>query len=185
MININIYSIEDYIKNTQENWLYLLMSGFPQWIECGTLCCWSCCISWTHCHFRCKLMPQTSKCRVAFQRLFIWWLFELWYCYFPHVSYQRWHIISKNHAPGALQYAVNHYKERSATEETVASLQRHDIMCVNTTSSQNLNFVVRHNFVAKYEDEQFKPCLRTSLANTMVLIVDYVESYFFEIQTKV
>jgi hypothetical protein len=61
-----------------------------------------------------------------------------------------------------------------------------------TTSDQFLSYskpklqeFVRHSFVAKWEDEQFKTCLASFPADTMVSVIDYAQNYSFEVQNEV
>ena len=39
--------------------------------------------------------------------------------------------------------------------------------------------------MAKWEDDQFRTCLRTAPADTMVSVSDYAENYLFEVQNEV
>jgi hypothetical protein len=48
-----------------------------------------------------------------------------------------------------------------------------------------LEAFVQHNFVAKWEDDQFRVCLASFPDDTMVFVIDYVENYSFEVQNKV
>ena len=88
--------------------------------------------------------------------------------------------------------AWKHYEMQSIT--TRKGLQRKKLQLVykDTTSREliqylkpKLQFFVRHSFVAKWEDEQFRTCLRTSPADTMVSVIDYAENYSFEVQNEV
>jgi hypothetical protein len=48
-----------------------------------------------------------------------------------------------------------------------------------------LQAFVRHAFLAKWEDEQFRACLASFLDDTMVSVIDYAENYSFEVQNEV
>ena len=85
-----------------------------------------------------------------------------------------------------------HYEMQSIT--TRKGLQRKKLQLIykDTTSHElvqylkpKLQFFVRHSFVAKWEDEQFRTCLRTCPADTMVSVIDYDENYSFEVQNEV
>ncbi len=41
-----------------------------------------------------------------------------------------------------------------------------------------------HNFVAQWHDKHFKICIKSFLINNMVLVVDFVKNYNFEVQNK-
>jgi wobble nucleotide-excising tRNase len=46
------------------------------------------------------------------------------------------------------------------------------------------NFV-KHNFVAKWQDSEFKTCIKSFPENSVVSVVDFAENYSFEIQNEV
>jgi hypothetical protein len=48
-----------------------------------------------------------------------------------------------------------------------------------------LQYFVKHNFVAKWQDLQFKACIKTFPINSVVSVVDFAENYTFEIQNEV
>jgi hypothetical protein len=48
-----------------------------------------------------------------------------------------------------------------------------------------LQYFVCHNFVARWQDQQFRNCLETFPNDIIILIIDFVENYNFEIQTKI
>ncbi len=61
-----------------------------------------------------------------------------------------------------------------------------------TTSNEMIDYLkpkfqhfVKHNFVVCWEDKQFKAYLKAFPNQSVVLVVDFVENYFFEIQNEV
>jgi len=48
-----------------------------------------------------------------------------------------------------------------------------------------LQFFVQHNFVARWQDQKFKNCLRSFPQDNIVSIVDFAKNYTFEIQNEV
>jgi len=48
-----------------------------------------------------------------------------------------------------------------------------------------LQYFVRHNFVARWQDKQFQNCLKTFPSDTIVSIIHFVENYSFGIQNEV
>jgi hypothetical protein len=48
-----------------------------------------------------------------------------------------------------------------------------------------LQYFVHQNFVVRWEDYQFKICLNNFPNDTIVLIIDFVENYNFEVQNEV
>jgi hypothetical protein len=44
---------------------------------------------------------------------------------------------------------------------------------------------VKHNFVACWEDKQFKACLKAFPNQSVVSIVDFADNYSFEIQNEI
>jgi hypothetical protein len=62
----------------------------------------------------------------------------------------------------------------------------------NTTSAEfleyfipKLQFFVKHSFVAKWEDRQFRECLANFPPDTVVSVIDFAENYSFEVQNEV
>jgi hypothetical protein len=48
-----------------------------------------------------------------------------------------------------------------------------------------LEAFVQHNFVAKWEDDQFRACLASFPDDTMVSVIDYAGNYSFKVQNEV
>jgi hypothetical protein len=48
-----------------------------------------------------------------------------------------------------------------------------------------LQYFVRHNFVARWQDQQFKNCLDNFPNDTIVLVIGFVGNYNFEVQNEV
>jgi hypothetical protein len=48
-----------------------------------------------------------------------------------------------------------------------------------------LKNVVKHNFVLRWQDKQFKASIVSFPKNTIVSIVDFIENYSFEVQNEV
>lgn len=76
-------------------------------------------------------------------------------------------------------------KKWKGFEEIKPCLQR-------TTSYEMLDYLklklqhfVKHNFVVQWEDKQFKAWLKSFPKDNIVLVVDFVENYYFEIQNLV
>ena len=66
------------------------------------------------------------------------------------------------------------------------------LMYKSTTSSEfiqylkpKIEFFVKHNFVATWQDSQFKQCLSTFDNDTIVSVIDFAKDYSFEIQNEV
>ena len=85
---------------------------------------------------------------------------------------------------------------RFSLEETISkkgkSLKRLTLVYKKTTSDEfidylkpKLDFFVKHNFVARWEDKQFRECLKSFPQDSVVSIVDFAENYTFEVQNEV
>jgi len=48
-----------------------------------------------------------------------------------------------------------------------------------------LQFFIQYNFVARWEDAQFKKSLENILADGIVSVIDIAENYSFEVQNEV
>lgn len=66
------------------------------------------------------------------------------------------------------------------------ALKRLTLVYKKTTSDEfidylkpNLDFFVKHNFVARWEDKQFRECLKSFPQDSGVSIVDFAENYTF------
>ena len=77
---------------------------------------------------------------------------------------------------------------------TKKGLQRKKLcLTYKTTSSAEfldylkpkLQFFIQHNFVARWEDAQFKKSLENIPADGIVSVIDFAENYSFEVQNKV
>ena len=77
---------------------------------------------------------------------------------------------------------------------TKKGLQRKKLcLTYKTTSSAEfldylkpkLQFFIQHNFVARWEDAQFKKSLENIPANGIVSVIDFAENYSFEVQNEV
>jgi hypothetical protein len=61
----------------------------------------------------------------------------------------------------------------------------------NTTSNEFINYFkpklqqfAKHNFVVHWENKLLKKCIKSFPANIVVLMVDLVENYSFEVQNE-
>jgi hypothetical protein len=66
------------------------------------------------------------------------------------------------------------------------------LVAKSTTSSElisylkpKLSYFVRHNFTARWQDQQFKHCRKSFPADTIVSVIDFAENYSFEVQNEV
>jgi hypothetical protein len=48
-----------------------------------------------------------------------------------------------------------------------------------------LQHFVRHNFVSRWQDQQFKACVKVVLLDSIVFVIDFVENYSFQVQNEV
>lgn len=49
------------------------------------------------------------------------------------------------------------------------------------TFKLKLQYFVQHNFIARWQDQQFRNCFQHFLGDIMVLVIDFVENYNFKI----
>jgi hypothetical protein len=85
-----------------------------------------------------------------------------------------------------------HFAMETITTKTGLQRKKLQLVYEETTSDKLVSYLkpklktfVRHNFVAKWEDEQFRTCLASFSDDTMVSVIDYVENYSFEVQNEV
>jgi hypothetical protein len=47
-----------------------------------------------------------------------------------------------------------------------------------------LQYFVRHNFVSRWQDQQFRKCLKHFPADLIISVIDFAKNYNFEVQNE-
>jgi hypothetical protein len=124
--------------------------------------------------------------QVVKERMFVWGLQSLWCTKIRFLS--RWVEWCINERP--IEWRC--YILEKATTKNGNSLNNLILVYKKTTLIEfidrpkpKLQHFVRHNFVARWQDQQFKACVKVVPFGSIISIIDFAKIYSFQVQNEV